>query len=155
MKAQRTAIKPQVVDDKFLSVLFGNGINSSESYSDREWIAKIRSGLPVAVIGELAEKMEVPQKDIARWLHTTPRTIQRSVESNSLLGLDMSDRVGQLIRVFTRCKQVFGDSKKVATWLKTPNYALGNVAPNDLLDTIPGMELVLDEIGRIEHGVFI
>ena len=111
--------------------------------------------MPCSAISTLANKIDVPQKDVASWLHTTTRTIQRSIEANIPLGLDLSDRTAQLIRVYCRCRDLFRDDKKVSVWLKSPNYALGNVSPVSLLDTIPGMEIVLDELGRIEHGVFI
>jgi putative toxin-antitoxin system antitoxin component (TIGR02293 family) len=142
-------------DDQFLAVLFGADNNVLNPLSEQEWINRIRSGLPCSAVTALANKIDVPQKEIAAWLHTTTRTIQRAIEANTPLGLDLSDRVAQLIRVYCRCRDVFRDDKKVSVWLKAPNYALGNVSPVSLLDTIPGMEIVLDELGRIEHGVFI
>ncbi|MEI6827842.1 MAG: antitoxin Xre/MbcA/ParS toxin-binding domain-containing protein [Desulfuromonadales bacterium] len=142
-------------DDQFLAVLFGTENDNIIAFSEQEWIKKIRSGLPSSAVTALANKMDVPQKVIAAWLHTTTRTIQRNMDANIPLGLDLSDRVAQLTRVYCRCRDVFKDDSKIACWLKSPNYALGNVTPASLLDTIPGMEIVLDELGRIEHGVFI
>lgn len=155
MRTQKTIRNSGTTDDQFLAVLFGADNDAVNPLSEQEWINKIRSGLPCSTVTTLASKMDVPQKDIAVWLHTTTRTIQRSIEANTPLGLDLSDRVAQLIRVYRRCRDVFRDDKKVSVWLKSPNYALGNVSPVSLLDTIPGMEIVLDELGRIEHGVFI
>lgn len=155
MRTQKTIRNSGTTDDQFLAVLFGADSDAANPFSEQEWIKKIRSGLPCSTVTTLADKMDVPQKDVAAWLHTTTRTIQRSIEANTPLGLDLSDRVAQLIRVYRRCRDVFRDDKKVSVWLKSPNYALGNVSPVSLLDTIPGMEIVLDELGRIEHGVFI
>jgi putative toxin-antitoxin system antitoxin component (TIGR02293 family) len=155
MRTHRTITNPDTTDDQFLAVLFGTDNDVVTPLSEQEWIKKIRSGLPCSAVSTLASKIDVPQKDVAAWLHTTTRTIQRNIEANTPLGLDLSDRVAQLIRVYCRCRDVFRDEKKVSVWLKTPNYALGNVSPVSLLDTIPGMEIVLDELGRIEHGVFI
>lgn len=155
MRIHKTNIRSGTPDDQFLAVLFGADNSMVPPFSEQEWIEKIRSGLPGSAVTTLANKINVPQKDVAAWLHTTPRTIQRTIEANTPLGLDLSDRVAQLIRVYRRCRDVFRDDAKVSTWLKTPSYALGNVAPTSLLDTIPGMDLVLDELGRIEHGVFI
>jgi putative toxin-antitoxin system antitoxin component (TIGR02293 family) len=155
MRTQKTIRNHGTTDDQFLAVLFGADNDAVNPLSEQEWIKKIRSGLPCSTVSTLASKMDVPQKDVAAWLHTTTRTIQRTIEANTPLGLDLSDRVAQLIRVYCRCRDVFRDDKKVSAWLKSPNYALGNVSPVSLLDTIPGMEIVLDELGRIEHGVFI
>ena len=95
--------------------------------------------------------MGVPQKEVSTWLHTSTRTLQRSEN----LSPEVSDRLAQLIRVYCRCNEIFKDNGKVSTWLTTANYALGGVAPTALLDTISGMEMVLDELGRIEYGVFV
>jgi putative toxin-antitoxin system antitoxin component (TIGR02293 family) len=141
--------------DQFMAVIFGTDPDAGNPLSGQEWINRIRTGLPCSAVTTLAKKIDVPQKEIAAWLHTTTRTIQRTMEANNLLSLDLSDRVAQLIRVYCRCRDVFRDDKKVSDWLKAPNYALGNIPPISLLDTIPGMEVVLDELGRIEHGVFI
>ncbi len=155
MKIYKTDDGSHGIDDQFLASLFGTDNGGADPLSDHEFIGKIRSGIPSAAITTLSRKIDVSQKDVAAWLHTTPRTIQRSIEAGSPLGLDLSDRVSQLIRVYRRCRDVFKEDTKVSVWLKTPNYALGNSAPAALLDTIRGMELVLDELGRIEHGVFI
>jgi putative toxin-antitoxin system antitoxin component (TIGR02293 family) len=155
MRTHKTIRNSDSTDDQFLAVLFGADNDAVNPLSEQEWIKMIRSGLPCSTVSTLASKIDVPQKDVAAWLHTTTRTIQRAIEANTPLGLDLSDRVAQLIRVYCRCRDVFRDDNKVSVWLKSPNYALGNVSPVSLLDTIPGMEIVLDELGRIEHGVFI
>jgi putative toxin-antitoxin system antitoxin component (TIGR02293 family) len=118
-------------------------------------IDRIRNGLPGETVITLARKIGVAQKDVAGWLHTTTRTLQRHIETRQNLSPEISDRVAQLVRVYCRCNEVFKDEEKVSAWLKAPNYALGGVVPTTLLDTIPGIELVLDELGRIEHGVFV
>ena len=155
MRTQITTKNTKTADDIFLAGLFGSDTKPANSFSDQEWIQKIRRGLPGITVSTLAGRIDVPQKMVVYWLHTTTRTIQRTIEAKTLLAPDLSDRMAQIIRVYQRCQEVFKDDKKVSTWLKSPNYALGNVSPVDLLDTIPGMEMVLNELGRIEHGVFI
>ncbi len=54
-----------------------------------------------------------------------------------------------------RSIEVFGDEEKAHHWLYSPNYALGDVRPIDLLHSREGVQQVLDILGRIEHGVFI
>jgi putative toxin-antitoxin system antitoxin component (TIGR02293 family) len=127
----------------------------SLNFPEPTLIDRIRNGLPGETVITLARKIGVAQKDVAGWLHTTTRTLQRHIETRENLSPEISDRVAQLVRVYCRCNEVFKDEEKVSTWLKSPNYALGGVIPTTLLDTIPGIELVLDELGRIEHGVFV
>jgi hypothetical protein len=56
--------------------------------------------------------------------------------------------------VYQRCLEVFGDNDRPSRWMRSPLLALGNRAPLDLLDTAEGIELVMNILGRIEHGVF-
>jgi hypothetical protein len=56
--------------------------------------------------------------------------------------------------VYDRCFEVFKDDYRVRRWMRSPILALGNRAPSDLLDTTEGIELVMNILGRIEHGVF-
>lgn len=57
--------------------------------------------------------------------------------------------------VTKRAIEVFGSEEKARRWLHTPNFALGDVRPVDLLRTKEGTDEVLGILGRIEHGVFV
>lgn len=50
-------------------------------------------------------------------------------------------------------KEVFGNISNFQIWLKTKSIALGNVEPKSLLNTFKVIQLVKDELGRIEHGI--
>jgi putative toxin-antitoxin system antitoxin component (TIGR02293 family) len=49
--------------------------------------------------------------------------------------------------------EVFGDRDNFNIWLNSRSIALGGRSPKELLDTKFGIDLVKDELGRIEHGV--
>jgi putative toxin-antitoxin system antitoxin component (TIGR02293 family) len=49
---------------------------------------------------------------------------------------------------------VFEDENTAIQWLKSPLKVLGGVSPIDLFDTSFGVQMVLDELGRIEQGVY-
>ena len=50
-------------------------------------------------------------------------------------------------------REVFGDEKKFNLWLNTENLSLGSVRPKELLDSSFGIDLLKDELTRIEHGI--
>jgi putative toxin-antitoxin system antitoxin component (TIGR02293 family) len=160
MNSTKTDLSALQGNDSLMSLFFSGGETAGERCywsvgPEATWIERIRKGLPGETVAALAGKLDVPKKDLAGWLHTTPRTLQRHIESGSNLSPDLSDRVAQLIRVYCRALEIFQDEVRATVWLKSPNYALGDISPTALLDTIPGIELVLDELGRIEQGVFI
>jgi putative toxin-antitoxin system antitoxin component (TIGR02293 family) len=49
--------------------------------------------------------------------------------------------------------EVFGGQERFNTWLTTKNTALGGIKPKDLLDSSFGIQMLKDELTRIEHGV--
>jgi len=49
--------------------------------------------------------------------------------------------------------EVFGNEPKFDLWLNTENLALGNIKPKSLFDSTFGINLLIDELTRIEHGV--
>jgi putative toxin-antitoxin system antitoxin component (TIGR02293 family) len=160
MKIVKAKVATNQRNDDFQAFFYADAPYSimqdiSVNVTEPALIDRIRNGLPGETVITLARKIGVAQKDVAGWLHTTTRTLQRHIETRENLSPEISDRVAQLVRVYCRCNEVFKDEGKASAWLKTPNYALGGVVPTTLLDTIPGIELVLDELGRIEHGVFV
>lgn len=60
----------------------------------------------------------------------------------------------QMAEITVKGLTVFEDSDKFFAWMKHPNSALSNKTPISLLIAELGAEMILDELGRIEHGVF-
>lgn len=56
-------------------------------------------------------------------------------------------------RIRARAIEVLGDSESANHWLQTPIRSIGGVAPESLLDSADGRQLVLDTLGRIEQGI--
>ena len=48
---------------------------------------------------------------------------------------------------------MFEDKANFDSWLDTKSIGLGGIKPKDLFDTTFGINLVCDELTRIEHGV--
>lgn len=116
-------------------------------------IRMIREGIPGDSISKFADFLNMPKIDIYTVLHLKARTAQRAASTK--LDVDKSDHLVQIAKVYRRCVEVLEDRERAIIWLKSPNYALGNQAPWDLLDTTEGIELVQDTLGRIEYGVFV
>ncbi len=52
-------------------------------------------------------------------------------------------------------KEVLGKIEKFKLWLDTPNFALGNLKPMELLKDSYGKELVISELTHINHGILV
>lgn len=66
-----------------------------------------------------------------------------------------SERIIELAEVMQAGLEVFGSMKKLKLWLETPNYSLGNLPPMELLKDFYGKEMILCELTRINHGIFV
>jgi putative toxin-antitoxin system antitoxin component (TIGR02293 family) len=117
-----------------------------------EMVKVARNGIPMKAIDTLAKNLDLSRLELAKYLHISKRTLQRYTPEK-ILSQDLSDHVLQIAKVYARCVEAFEEQKKAAAWLKQPNIAFGEEAPIDLLDTSTGIEMVFDELTRIEYGV--
>ncbi|OPY67321.1 MAG: hypothetical protein A4E57_02383 [Syntrophorhabdaceae bacterium PtaU1.Bin034] len=109
-------------------------------------------GISKKQIKSLAEAMCLSSNAIAPLLAINVRTIQRQPE-NKHFDRNVSERAIRLAQLTARGVDAFGTKESFCQWLQTPSLALGNRAPISLLASFAGIEMVDDEIGRMEYGV--
>jgi len=131
----------------------GKALGLKVSGSSLDMVEAIRKGLRKEAVDHVAVALEVSPAEISRFLHVSPRTIHR-YKPEEILSLDVSDHLVQICKVYDRALAIFGDRRKALRWLRYPSQPLGNTTPFDLLDTSAGVEMVIDELGRIEYGIF-
>ena len=64
-----------------------------------------------------------------------------------------TEKIIEMAEVTNIGLDVFGSMEKFKLWLDTPNYALGNLKPMELLRDSYGKEMVISELTRINYGV--
>lgn len=109
-------------------------------------------GLTKASLTRLATYLRLSMAEIVVLLPVTERTIQRRSAQEALSPV-VSAQMLEIAQVAVRGVEAFGDKESFLAWLSRPSVALGNRTPFALLSTQIGIDLVLDELGRIEHGV--
>ncbi|MCG8307668.1 MAG: DUF2384 domain-containing protein [Cytophagales bacterium] len=80
----------------------------------------------------------------------TWRTILKK-ESDELLDADYSEKLVAASKVLAQGVSFFGSFEKLGIWLRKFNPFL-DARPIDLLTTIPGSEIVSDELERLYEG---
>ena len=123
---------------------------------------KIRSQLDLVKLGgkgvskgtviKLAKHLSIGLKEIATLLSVNQRTIQR-LSAGKVFSRTVSERILRIALVAARGEEVFGDRERFNIWLKEPNQAMLDQTPLSLLASDFGTDLVLEELGRIEHGI--
>lgn len=113
----------------------------------------IRGGLTRGSLDVLMEKTGLTIYELADILEMTDRTLRR-YEANEILNRRLSERALEIAQVYSRGEEVFGDTASFHQWMQTEVPALGHRLPKSFLDTSLGIQMLMDELGRIEHGVF-
>jgi len=109
-------------------------------------------GVSKAALLQLADFLGLSIGQIATLLPVTERTIQRYPWNRNFSRV-VSEQIIQIAEVAARGSEVFSDKDGFLAWLDLPNPALAGATPRSLLASRFGSQLVLDELGRIEHGI--
>lgn len=123
-------------------------------HSDMDLYELGKTGIPKRSLIFLAGSINVSMRVISQILHVTERTIQRKKDQDRL-NEALSEQIIQIAEVYSRGSDVFDSPDDFQAWVNTANRALGNKTPMELLSSRYGAQMVLDELGRIEHGVFV
>jgi putative toxin-antitoxin system antitoxin component (TIGR02293 family) len=102
---------------------------------------------------KIADKAPFTQSEWAAMLHLSERTLQRYAKSDGVFAPMNAERVLQIARVLEQGKITFGKVENFYNWLKRePNMLEGNLSMNDL-STYDGIQKILTQLGRIQHGI--
>ena len=112
-----------------------------------------RRGITKAAVLRLAESLALSLKDIALLIQVSERNLLRYADSERLSAA-VSGRVLQLAEVAARGEEVFASREQFRLWLGEQSVAFGGMRPVDMLDTVVGTQMVMEELGRLEHGVY-
>ncbi|MCB0669144.1 MAG: antitoxin Xre/MbcA/ParS toxin-binding domain-containing protein [Saprospiraceae bacterium] len=113
-----------------------------------------RKGLLYSTFEVLASYLAFTQNEWSHFLNTTVRTLQRYKKDKKPLPQPISERIIQIQMIYQLGLDVFDDQASFDQWLNMKSIALGGRKPKDLLDSSFGIEVVKDELNRIEYGLF-
>ena len=111
------------------------------------------NGISKTALTHLAKYLSLSWKQIATLLPVTERTLQRYT-SNQHLNLAVSEQILKIAEVVAKGTDVFGNREKFLAWMNQPCTALSNNTPFSMLGSRFGIEMIFDELGRIEYGVY-
>ncbi len=103
---------------------------------------------------KITDKVPFTLQEWSDLLHISERTLHRYAKANSSFPFSVTDRILQIEKVIQRGVEVFGNLEKFISWLRSNPYMLEGRLSLQSLRSIEGINLVLTQIGRIEHGLF-
>ena len=102
---------------------------------------------------KIAAKTDFTQKEWSELLHISERTLQRYSKDNSPFNFSVTDRILQIDKVIKRGYEVFGSYEKFLLWIRDNPYMLEGRLSLHSLSSFEGINKVLIQLGRIEHGI--
>ena len=100
-----------------------------------------------------AEKTPFTQAEWAAMLQVSERTLQRYAKSNGSFAPINAERFMQINHVLAKGKKVFGSVDHFYEWIHSnPPMLEGDLSFNSLT-SFDGIQKVLLQLGRIEHGI--
>lgn len=122
---------------------------------DDDWrfFKAIERGVGVDVFQDFMRFSGLHIEEAAKLFQVTSRTLRR-LESGDVLNDHLGERLVELIRLYERGFQVFGSLRSFDLYVRSEIAALGGRRPMDFMSTSMGIHILMDELTRIECGIF-
>ena len=92
-------------------------------------------------------------KDFAAGLlDVSYKTVTRYQKEKKKLNPLQSEYILKTIVLFHKGVTVFGNHESFNRWLDKPAFGLGNRIPRKTITTVSGINFIMEELNRIEHG---
>lgn len=134
-------------------ILGGEKILGKKLESKMDLVELGSIGVTKNAISHLANYLSLSWKQIADLLPVTERTLQRYT-THQHFNPAVSEQVLHIAEVLAKGTEVFQEKRKLLLWLNTPHKVFSGNTPFAMLGSRFGTELVVEELGRIEFGVY-
>lgn len=125
----------------------------NSSLPDRYSITlKAREGVKIKSVFDLVDISDYKKEFFANLFDVSTKTLDRYYAENKTLNPLNSEIVLKLMDLYSKGVEVFGDLASFRSWIEKPSYGLGNLKPVEFFSTSTGIDLVKEELERIEYG---
>lgn len=115
-------------------------------------LSKAKKGLQVEAVFDFILISDLPNEQVEAALNKSMKTFQNYKEKKTILDTTTSEKLLKLFALYSKGAEIFGSIDTFSDWLSRPAYGIGKQVPQDLLDTMTGIDLITDELKRIEYG---
>jgi putative toxin-antitoxin system antitoxin component (TIGR02293 family) len=146
-----TAAKASIADI-YLGGKKNLGIKNPLQTED-DYIRLIRKGIRKTSVDHLIAATSISADEMAEILQISDEELQK-IKPDQILEQDQSEKAVNIARLYASGEEAFGSVKEFSRWMNGRIPSLGNKRPKEYLDTTSGINLLMDEITRIQHGVY-
>lgn len=124
----------------------------SEPYAEYVVMDKSMHGIPIQYLNKISDKYHISTSEWADIMGISSKSIQRYQQQENTLSATQSEFVLKIEHLYVLGKEVFGNIDNFKNWLQKPAYGIGNKVPLKILNTISGINIVINQLMRIAHG---
>jgi putative toxin-antitoxin system antitoxin component (TIGR02293 family) len=131
-------------------------MHSAKKFAPQDFSSRlnlVKRGVTRQSINNLMDATGLSLSEMASYMHMTERTL-RNYSADTRLGSEPSERALEIATLYEKGKEVFGNLAAFKEYMDSTIPALGYRKPKEYLDTSMGIAYLMDELGRIQHGVF-
>ena len=103
---------------------------------------------------KIADMVPFTQNEWSNMLHLSERTLQRYAKNNSSFEGIYTDRILLLQEMITLGLETFTSTETFYQWLKKEKTILGHTLNFSSLSSERGIQEIIDQISRIQYGVY-
>lgn len=133
--------------------LYSNINSSLGSKEIIELYKKVQLGVPYSAFVSLTKAAPFDIIDWSEFLHLSRRTLERNRRFKKAFDPLFAEKILAIMMVYHKGLEVWENKENFDAWLIEKNIALGGICPKELLKNSFGIELLRNEIGRIEYGI--
>ena len=112
-----------------------------------------RQGISFDFFKEILNQIPLKLAEWGKFLNLSERTMQRYKKENKRFESIYAEKILEITLLYQAGEEAFGSRDGFDQWLNIESIALGGVKPKSLLDSTFGINLIKDELTRLEHGV--
>jgi putative toxin-antitoxin system antitoxin component (TIGR02293 family) len=115
-------------------------------------VINARKGMNTKIFYDILVLTGLEKDQLANMFHLSLKTIMRYTQANKNLDITTSEQALKIVALFKKGVDVFGSLAVFRNWLAKPQYGLGRQVPFQLMETSLGIDLITEELMRIEYG---
>ncbi len=109
-------------------------------------------GLTTSTMDDLIRISRRSRESFAERLSISVKTIERYKKENKSFDPLKGELILKWVQMYLKGIEVFGSARSFNNWLSRPAAGLGGIVPDEITTTTGGINLILDELIRIEFG---
>lgn len=125
----------------------------SDVFIEYNVIEQSEAGVSIKYLNKISNKYNISGPEWADIMGISTKSIQRYQQQEHTLSATQTEFVLKIEQLYAIGQEVFGSVESFKHWMQKPAFGLGNKIPAKILTTISGINLVINQLMRIAHGV--